>query len=91
MEHDCLTTFSIKQLYIWLEVVKIFFYHCAHTRENGEPAHGQNDPIFMAYMSQYAPQTSQALKDRVGGHRSMQEKLWHMMILLNNNILHVWI
>jgi hypothetical protein len=65
MKHDYLTTFSIKQSYIWFKVVKILFYHCAHTWENGEPPHGQHDPIFIACMSQYAPWMSQVFHNRI--------------------------
>jgi hypothetical protein len=54
MKCGCLTTFSIKWLYIWPKVVELSFYHCAHIQINGETAHGQH-PKFMAHMSQYAP------------------------------------
>ncbi len=40
MKCSCLATFSIKWLYIWLEVVELSFYHHAHTQINGEPTHG---------------------------------------------------
>jgi len=55
MKRDCLASFSIKQLYIWPEVVELSFYHHAHIRVNDEPTHGQYDLESMARMSQYAP------------------------------------
>jgi hypothetical protein len=55
IKHGCLAKFLVKQLYVRLEVVEISFYHRAHTRTKGEPAHGQDDPKFAAWMSLYAP------------------------------------
>jgi len=63
--YEYLSTFSIKQLYIWLKVVKILFYHCAHTWENGEPTHGQHDLKFIACMSQYVPRMSQVFQNHI--------------------------
>jgi hypothetical protein len=80
MKRGCLTSFSIKQLYIWLEVVELSFYHRAHTWINGEPTHGQHDPNSMAHISQYTPQMSQALKDHICTQLSLGHTIKHKAI-----------
>jgi len=55
IKHGCLVAFSIKRLYVQLEVVEISFYHHAHTRSKGELTHGKHDLEFVTWMSLYAP------------------------------------
>jgi hypothetical protein len=55
IKHGCLVAFSIKRLYVQLEVVEISFYHHAHTCSKGEPTHDEDDLEFVAWMSLYAP------------------------------------
>ncbi len=61
----CLTSFSIKHLYTWPNVVEITIYHKAHTWTNGSFAHGEHDLESISCMSRYVPHMSQALKDHI--------------------------
>jgi hypothetical protein len=65
IEWRCLTSFSIKCLYTWLNVAKITIYHKTHTRTDGSFAHGEHDPESISCMSHCAPRMSQALKDHI--------------------------
>jgi hypothetical protein len=60
-----LTSFSIKCLYTWPNVVEIAIYHKAHTQIDGSFTHGEHDPTSISHMSCYAPRMSQALKDHI--------------------------
>ncbi len=65
IKHGCLVAFSVKQLYVWPEVVEISFYHYAQILIKGEPTHSQDDLECIARMSLYAFQMSQAFKDHI--------------------------
>ncbi len=65
IKRGCLASFSIKRLYIQLDVADITIYHKAHTWINGSFAHGEHDPESISRMSRYAPCMSQALKDHI--------------------------
>jgi len=67
----CLTSFLIKSLYIWSDVVEITFYHKAHKWINGSFAHGEHDPESISCMSCYAPRMLQALKDHIWAQLSL--------------------
>jgi hypothetical protein len=58
IKRRCLTSFSIKHLYTWLDVAEIMIYHKAHTWTNGSFAHGEHDSKSISCMSHYAPHMS---------------------------------
>jgi len=67
----CLTSFSIKDLYTWPNVVQIMIYRKAHTWTDGSFAHGEHDPESIFRMSHYAPCMSQTLKDHIWAQLSL--------------------
>jgi len=67
----CLTSFSIRCLYTWLDVVEIIIYHKAHTRIDGSFVHGEHDSKSISRMSCYAPCMLQALKDHIWAQLSL--------------------
>ncbi len=71
IKRRCLTSFSIKHLYTWLDVAKITIYHKVHTRTDGSFAHGKHDPKSISRMSRYDACMSQALKDHIWAQLSL--------------------
>jgi hypothetical protein len=73
MKQGCLTSFSIKRLYTWLDVVEIMIHHKAHTQTNGSFAHGEHKLESIFCMSCYAPCMSQTLKDHIQAQLNLSD------------------
>ena len=59
----CIARFSIKQLLLHPDVAEVAYYHVDHTREDGAPTHGFEDPHSVGRKSAYQPRLSKELKN----------------------------
>ncbi len=62
-KRGCVAKFSIKQLHLYPNVAQVAYYHVDHTREDGSPAHGVDDPHSIGRKSTYQPRMSKELKN----------------------------
>ena len=66
-KRGCIAKFSIKQLFLFPDVVEVVYYHVDHTREDRSPAHGLEDKLYVGRKSAYQPRMLKELKAWVKG------------------------